>query len=246
MLLLRALWFVTQKVGDPSDPRPFSDAAAALFDLSASTLGTLNKIDFESVALQQVDATGVAIGGGVTLSMTNPDLTLAYEGITDSTFLPMTLGYNTSASGTHFARMAPLLGQGITYTTAFSFTDPIQAFGAYFTGIDTFDGNVTINFNDGSNQVLTLTGQPGGGVQFWGITDPGTAISGISFSMTNITAFQRDLYGIDDFRFVNTEPSGAVVPLPSSLLAGLVLLASVAIARRAARSLRTRTMLAHD
>src|SRR3954464_15080201 len=77
----------------PADPRPNSNAAALAFDTAAGGLGVVTINNFESVAIQHVTAAGVAIGGGVTISMTNPDLVATDQGITAATNSPLTLGY---------------------------------------------------------------------------------------------------------------------------------------------------------
>lgn len=155
---------------------PNSDAAAASFDAAVN----------ESLVTFEGPVTGFSIAGG---SVTN-----APTGGGSSVF-----GFNTTAGG---AFVLELFGGSSTLT----FTNPVNAFGAYFSGVQ-LPGVVNILFNDGSSQILNIPGQSGGGVSFVGFTDFGTSIASITVSAAN------DIIGVDDVRFAS---QAAAVPEPST------------------------------
>lgn len=215
----------------PASPRPNSNAAAAAFDAAAGALGTLNLIDFESAPLGNFSALSVAPGVVATLAGTTASATDADPGITD---VPGNsgLGYNTTAGGTKHLRFVPLFNGG-TATATFSFADPVQAFGAFFTGLGTANGDLFVTFNDGTSQELPVAGVGSvvGGAQFFGFTDAGRSISSISLQLRNVTG-SRDIFGIDDVRYVS---AAEVIPEPGTfapLAAGLLFFAAVARRRR--------------
>jgi len=187
--------------------RPNSDAARAAFVGAITPTGT---ITFEGLALGNFGALGVA--PGVTATLAGQDVGVA--GIRNS---PDTvLGYNTTAGGSQFLRMSPLFNDGPTSVT-FSFATPISAFGAYLTGTEVnFPGAISVLFNDGSNQILNVTKNANGGVQFFGFTDDALLISSVQF-LEGPAAGTRDIWGIDDVTF-------AAVPEPSTYVAGALLL----------------------
>jgi hypothetical protein len=195
-----------------TDPRPNSNAAAALFDAAALALGTNSIITFESAPLGSfsslviapgVTLTGTSFGGGDQEIRNSPFAT------PDRNF-----GYNTTAGGSQFAQM---LGGTLTFT----FSTPIDTFGAYLSGVQ-IDGE-TITFSDGSTQTIPIP-NPGidGGVQFLGFTDVGFQISSITITANVSTS--GDIIGVDDVRF--GRPAGSSVPDAG----GSVLLLSLGIA----------------
>jgi hypothetical protein len=96
----------------------------------------------------------------------------------------------------------------------FMFADPISAFGAYITDNEkAFSGHVRVSFNDGRFLNYDLTDVDPSGVEFWGFTDAGTSIKAITFTEIPDGADGRDIWGMDDVRFVT-----AAVPEPGSLL----------------------------
>jgi hypothetical protein len=112
-------------------------------------------------------------------------------------------GYNTTSGGKQFVSM---LGGDLN----FSFTTPIDAFGAFITG-DQGPGVVgqeTITFNDGSSQTVNIpnTFMSDGGASFVGFFDPGKQIVGVQLHFLN------DVVGVDDVQFQATP-----VPEPTSL-----------------------------
>jgi hypothetical protein len=83
----------------------------------------------------------------------------------------------------------------------FSFASPIQAFGAYFSGVQNFTTD-TVNFSDGTSQVLDIpeagTSSSTGALDFVGFTDAGKSISSVTIS-AGTSGF--DDIGVDDVRF---------------------------------------------
>lgn len=99
-------------------------------------------------------------------------------------------GFNTRSGG---ARYVKLYGG----TLAFTFAVPVQAFGAYLTGLEI--GLQAITFDDGAPQLLSLP-TSGRGAAFFGFTDAGKSTS-------SITVFARwEAIGIDDVRYVGAVP----------------------------------------
>jgi hypothetical protein len=140
-------------------------------------------------------------------------------------------GYNTTQGGSQFVKLVPTFGVG-TASATFSFSWPVQAFGAYITGLQTTSGPLHVTFNDGLGQHdLTFTGTATGGIQFIGFTDRFTAIHSVTIGLENVTGLSRDVVGIDDVRF-STD-----IPEPSSaVLLGMGLAGLAAVAGRGLRS----------
>jgi hypothetical protein len=152
--------------------------------------------------------------------------------------VPTEDGFNTTSGGTKFYR-STASGFGGTNSLTLSFSSPIVAFGAYFTGVEAFYGTTSITFNDGALQTYFLadTGNntQGGpaGTQFFGFTDT-VGINSITFTTTNNPTF-RDLFAIDDILI-----SGTVVPEPGVVgLTGLGLAALLYLRRKHRGALKT-------
>jgi len=169
-------------------------ANAAEFDVAASTVGTNNFINFETVTLGIFSSLSVAPGVIATLSNNERGRISSEQTIN--------YGYNTTIGGSQFLQFRPNFGI-FTASLNFDFIEPIQGFGAYFTGLGTAAGNLNIIFNDGRNQQLVVTGNPFGGSQFFGFIAPGTLISNISLSLSGVTSLSRDIFGLDDVRYVS-------------------------------------------
>jgi MYXO-CTERM domain-containing protein len=202
----------------PGGARPNSDTARANF-LAAAGLTTL--INFESLPTGS-PATILNLGSGVTYTPTNPD---GFSGVfsTDST----TLGYNTTPLGIQHLRYS---SGSPSLDATFSFSTPIFAFGAYFTGMGNSGPAASVLFNDGTSQSFTLTAQVDGGVQFFGFTDVGNSISAVT-----LRGNTTDVFGIDDLSFAAVS---AVSPVPepstwSTLVLPAIALAGLALRRRA-------------
>ncbi|MFO0961149.1 MAG: PEP-CTERM sorting domain-containing protein [Isosphaeraceae bacterium] len=195
----------------PGGARPNSNAAAANFGAAAALLGPVNLINCESLPLGTF--TNLVAAPGVTITSQNN----AAGVVTGDDVI---LGYNTTAGGSRFLQDS---ATGDPSGFNFTFATPIQAWGAYFTGVGTSSGTVTIRFNDGTARSYTVAGSTSGGVQFWGFTDAGRSISSVSALLVGGTG---DVWGLDDIRFV-------AVPEPASvLMAGMGLACVGWIARR--------------
>lgn len=207
-----------------TDPRPNSNAAAAAFDLAASALGTNNIIDFESAPVGAF--TNLTVAPGVT--MNGSDVGGSPQTIRNSPFgTPDGLfGYNTTSGGSHFVS---LFGGNLT----FSFATPVDAFGAYISGVQ-LDGE-TITFSDGSTQVIPIPNPgPTGGLEFLGFTDAGKMISSITANVQ--LASVGDIVGVDDVRYgvggaAAVPDSGTSVLLFGLGLAGLFFVSRTKLAR---------------
>lgn len=168
--------------------------AAAEFDAAASTVGTNNLIDFETVTLGVFSS--LIVAPGVIATLRNHDRGRI------SSEQNLAYGYNTTISGSQFLQFRPTFGIS-TASLDFDFAEPIQGFGAYFTGLGTAAGNLKVIFNNGITQQLVVTGLPFGGSQFWGFIAPGSLISNISLSLSDVTSLSRDIFGLDDVRYVS-------------------------------------------
>jgi hypothetical protein len=209
----------------PGGARPNSDTAAAAFDADAGSIGTMELIDFESLTVQYF--TNLEIAPGVTATMVGTIDDAAEGGITNDTQLPTILGYNTTAGGENYLRFVPEFDVG-TATLTITFDTPVQAWGAYLTGLETdIAGDLYIVYDDGSVVEHAIAGTANGGVQFFGFTDSGMLISQIVLEERNISS-TRDIWGLDDMRYTP-------IPEPASMLMLGALGAGLAGARKARR-----------
>ncbi len=179
-----------------TDARTKSNAAAARFDASAGTLGAENLITFESSPVGRYSS--LVVAPGVTLTGTDYTGNSSGQSILNAPFGSPTnlFGYNTTTGGSKFAFIN---GGFIT----FSFATPVQAFGAYLSGVQ-FD-NETFTFSDGSSLSITIP-DLGSGVQFEGFTDAGKLISSVEINTTSAASTSGDWVGVDDVRFVAGDP----------------------------------------
>jgi hypothetical protein len=164
----------------PNQPDVNLDNAAE-FDAAASAVGTNNLINFETVPLGIFNSLSVAPGVMATL-INNDGGRISSE--------PNTVyGYNTTNGGSQFLQFRPTFGIA-TASLNFNFVEPIQGFGAYFTGLGTAAGKLNVILNNDTNQQLLVTGSPFGGSQFWGFISPGSLISNISLSLSGVTSLE--------------------------------------------------------
>jgi hypothetical protein len=161
--------------------------------------------------------------------------TETFEGISVGRGAPLTLGF----PGTFAPMTATLSGNGVIasvtpgttngvgrYATSGSrywessnvfnidFSRPVSAFG--FNGIDIgdFGGRVTATTAGGLNQVFNIPNTvngAGGGVLFWGIIDPTTTFTKVSFGNT---APGTDFFGFDDMTVGDIGQVRQNVPAP--------------------------------
>lgn len=193
----------------PGQPRPLADAAAASYDAAAGALGTTSLFTFEGLPVGNF--TTLAVAPGVSVTLTNSDPSSTPAGIRNEAG-SVTLGYNTTAGGSQYLRVSPLLGlQPVSAT--FNFAQPVNAFGAYFTGVGTAStSTVHLLLNDGTARDVIITGAPTGGATFFGFTDAGASIS--SLVIQEVPGGNGiDIFGIDDVRYT----TAAAVPEPGSI-----------------------------
>ncbi|MGD2182965.1 PEP-CTERM sorting domain-containing protein [Lusitaniella coriacea] len=211
------LTFTGQDVGaTPADPRPNSDVAAANFDTAAGVLGAVNVIDFEDAPLGNFAALNIAPGVTATLTGTDTEGGIVTTPTLFGGTTPNTLGYNTTSGGEKFLGVVPVHDIG-TMSVDFSFAEPIQAFGSYLTGLGTANGDLNVLFDDGTSQMLSVVGDSSGGSLFFGFTDAGKSIASVSLRLTSVMG-SRDIFAIDDVRFVAASSPSSSVPEPSSML----------------------------
>ncbi len=182
--------------------------AATVFNIETAPVGSFSSLSLGS----GVSVSGTDFSGNNQSVANTPNDAAA----------PSLAGYDTTFGGSNYLNV---LGG----TATFTFSNPINTFGAYFTGVQTEFGTVTLSFNDGSSQVVTVPAQPdaSGGVAFVGFTDSGHAIS--SLTVVSGSGGGGDFIGVDDVRV-----TFAPVPEPSTLalLAAAGILGAGAWARR--------------
>jgi hypothetical protein len=208
----------------PGGAHPNSDLAFA--DFTAATV-FLNTIDFEGLTPGYFTSKTVASG----VVMTTNNLNSVLSGLsTDNSGSPP--GFNTTVGGSEYFRFGNTLNTA--GSVSFNFVNPINAFGAYFSGIESTTGAaVHVSFSDGTAQDFTVNRNAVAGVTFFGFTDVGATISTVTIS-ENVTGVPgRDTFGIDDVVFQSSlVPAGAVVPpvatpLPPAAWGGVALLAGL-------------------
>jgi hypothetical protein len=189
--------------GSPSGPN--STAAAASFDTAAALLGTVSIITFESAPVGTYTSLVVASG----VSIAGSDVNGNHQAI-NNTFdaaFPSLDGYNTTSGGSKFAEMN---GGSLVFT----FTTPIQFFGAFLSGVQDFVQD-TYTFSDGTSQTINVpeTGTSGsvGELVFVGFTDVGRSITSIT---VNAGTSGFDAIGVDDVRY---QSAASTVPEPASI-----------------------------
>jgi hypothetical protein len=202
---------------------PLSAAAAASFATAADMLGATLLITFEGAPLGSFS--NLTVASGVTITGTDANgSNQTIRDMIDAAF-PTLDGYNTTPGGANFVEM-------IGGTLTFSFATPIQAFGAYFSGVQDFFTD-TVNFSDGTSRVLDIpeTGTSGsvGALDFVGFTDAGASISSITINAGS-PALGYDAIGVDDVLF---GPVTSPVPEPFTLsIFGAGLAGAAALRRR--------------
>src|SRR5262249_30658311 len=134
-----------------TDPRPNSNASASDFDTAAGGLGSITLVNFEAAPVGPFAS--LTIAPGATISGATQSVRNSPSGTPDRQF-----GYNTTLGGSRFVELD-------RESLFFTFTQPVQAFGAYFAGMQV--AGETITFSDGSFQSIPLP-NPGdfGGVAF--------------------------------------------------------------------------------
>lgn len=223
-----ALAQTTYNGADPGagigDSHPNTSAANTAFIADASTLGTINTITFESAPVGY--STSLALDPETTMTASNLDPT--YSDISDSSYSTAD-GYNTTLFGTKFFQFVNYT----FYTTAsvtFTFAQPIDAFGADFTGLESnVNGDVALTFNDGSAQSYAIPKPDIAGDQFFGFTDAGKSLSSVTLTQVlPSNGLSRDFFGIDQVQY-GIAPSAAPEPSPLTAFAVMSLAAAALI-----------------
>jgi len=207
----------------PLAPTPNSDAAAAAFDAATPGLGLLTFTGLPAGLV--IDNSFLPLGGGAFLAQFGPGQA-SIEGPLGNVIT----GYNTTSPlslGNRFVQFSPLGGPVFAPMT-FLFSTPVNAFGAYFTGVGTASGTLHLRYFDfagGGFQNLVIPGDPLGGALFFGFVDPGASIFGVQLQLEGASI--GDIYGVDDVRY------GTVIPEPSTM--ALVALGLLGLRRRQQR-----------
>jgi hypothetical protein len=184
-----------------SSAHPNSAAAAAAFDAAVTGLGGGSLVTFESAPLGSFSNLTIAPGA----TMNGTDFAGNSQTIRNSSNFPTapTLdGYNTTPGGANFVEV-----QG--GNLVFSFATPIQAFGAYFSGIQTNFFQDVIAFSDGTSQTINIPGagtsNSSGALDFVGFTDVGASIASVTLT-AGVPGSGQDFMGVDDVRYQNAVP----------------------------------------
>jgi hypothetical protein len=184
----------------PDDSRPNSDRAAAAFDAAARELGPLNVITFEALTEGPFQSS-LEVAPGVTVSQTG---TTEEGGIVNGCFMDCATdvrrGYNVTPGGEQYLGV-PLFFEVGTATVDFAFESPIQSFGTYVIGLGTANGDLSIEFNDGTQRSIAVQGDARGGSQFVGFAAPGASISRVTLALRNVAGGSRDNFSLDDARY---------------------------------------------
>lgn len=113
-------------------------------------------------------------------------------------------GFNTTSGGAYYLS---LFGG----STTFSFTNAIDSFGFYITGLQTeVVINQNLTFSDGSTQTIFTPSSQNGGGAFIGFTDFGKSITSVTYTAQGGCC--GDIVGIDDVRFNAAAGGGAPEP----------------------------------
>jgi hypothetical protein len=213
----------------PGGARPNAEAARTAFltavggspftlTFEGLPIGYAPTLNFTTFTFDQVGTDSTIFGGADT-------------GVTNDTQNPTVLGYNTTPGGDTFLRFTAIFDIG-TAGGKLTFNSPIEYFGAFFTGLGTAAGTLNAKFNNGTAQVLPITGGPNGGVQFFGFSTVGSPITSLDLVLDGVIGGSRDIYAIDDVitALQPTFQPTAVIPVPGAALifgSGLLLMAAV-------------------
>ena len=212
-----------------------ASAAAASFD---AAVGSFSIITFEGLTAgpATVDTPfTVASGLNVTYSGVYWSNIGGYFSGVNNVLVNDSWGYNTTAGGSNYLGMYPQpTGAEHTVSITFSFNQPINAFGAYFSGLEWFatPSPITLNYTtvDGTYHleiVKPTQADDSLGLRFFGITDI-NSISQITLTEVVPGTGNYDAWGLDDVRYA----SKTAVPEPGILILLGISMASIAGLKR--------------
>lgn len=195
---------------------PNADAAKAAFVGSLS--GAL-EITFDN--LNTTQATTIHPTPGVSVTFTNQE---NYTVRNNLSVNAGTANYgfdNTLRNDSGLFLGLDSLDTSLPVYAVFTFDTPVYGFGAYFTGAGTDRGGVTLQFNDGSTQTLTVAQANSNppGVEFFGFTDYAVSFSSVTAQVGISGGGSFDIIGLDDV-IVTATPEPATFGL--FLAAGLL------------------------
>jgi hypothetical protein len=174
-----------------------------------------------SVAAETAFSAAVAGQSVITFETGTPaGVSISGGSITNNSVCGSNCGFDTTAGGQYFY----LLNGG---TATFTFTNAIDAFETYVTGLQTnLVPQETLTFSDGSIETINAPNAANGGGAFIGFTDFSKSIVSVSYNAG------QDKVSLDDVRYA---PAAAAVPEPVSIpLFGTGLPALGVISRRKA------------
>jgi PEP-CTERM motif-containing protein len=181
-----------------------SNAAQASFLTAAGLLGT---VDTHGVGMQTLGAaSGTWLNGDGTWATNIPPSSCS-NGLAcvSNVTLGNTFGFNVSSADGN-GKFLAFSGDG--QAIDFANTVPTHSFGFFATGLQGND--ISISFNDGSAETLTVVGNTNGGPQYFGFTDT-AAFNAI----TLLGPAGSDAWGIDQISF-NVTGVTSPVPEPST------------------------------
>lgn len=193
-----------------------SAAAESSFMSAAGAFGSLGMIDFENQSVGY--SSSYSLAPGVSVSLTGPNYGDGFSGISDTTDGNL-YGFNVTSGGSKWLGFAG-------GTATFTFSGGTNAFGAYFTGLQTiFSSDAVVTFTDGTSETLHIPINADGGASYFGFTDSQMFSSLTLYTVD--TDYGTDAWGIDNVSYGYS----SAVPEPSGLalmMAGLVALGGVA------------------
>jgi hypothetical protein len=202
--------YTASDIANSSDPRPNSNAMSGTFALAAQSLGPTSLITFESAPVGTFNSLPVAPGvilSGADNSNNNQQILNSSIGFPADGYW----GYNTTPAGKNFV-------QNAAGTLTYTFSTPIQSFGAFISGISLDYNDIT--FTDSSGPQTVHVPNPSaafGGITYAGFTDAGESIT--SVTLTSI----GDIIAMDDVRFgtvdITPEPGSIALLIPIALAA---------------------------
>jgi len=158
-----------------------------------------------SAAEEAIFAAAVPGASLITFETALPSgVTVSGGTITNDSACGATCGFNTTPGGQFF----DLLEGG---ASTFNFSEPIDAFGVYITGVQTeFATGEALTFSDGSTQTIDTPPAFGGGGVFIGFTDFGKSITSVTYDAAG------DIVALDDVRYASVSSRIPEVPEAST------------------------------